>query len=436
VGQFWRAPKHFVNALRSRLQVLTGRREDRLWWDRRLRASERFDEEIRDNLENSAILVAVISPGYVHSKVCTQELETFLRRARETGSLTVDNLSRVLPVVRIPVEQEIPDYFNQLQHLRFYQGSVWERFTEFDPSSAEFRQGIAELAHHISRLLRTLRSQLMPVYVAATSDLGAQRERLQRELEMQGYRPLPEGAFPKAKDLHEARIGVFLIGQGSPEEALGNEYDLALEELRLRGPQEFHVYVWVPRGLDPSASPHRDLLNRIGFEPPTGVEFMKTGFEELLDVLLAELRALSQGDLDRTTRLIYLIYGRQDWGEIEPLRRALGNLGFETREPAFTAEPSAAVKTHRAALAESDGVVVYWGTEPIEWVEANLSEVWLAKARGSVHTPLPVVVYLGPPSTPEKVKFDAPGFIAIHEEEPTGRGPMELASALSRGLAL
>ena len=107
-----------AEGLKNRLAQKLGRREDfSLWMDYRLSLHEPWTPEIMDALEHAAILVVILSPGYLASQWCQRERSAFLKmvRARPRSS------ARIFIVERDKIEEsERPAEFRELAGYRFW----------------------------------------------------------------------------------------------------------------------------------------------------------------------------------------------------------------------------------------------------------------------------------------------------------------------------
>ena len=73
-----------VRGLKKRLAQKLGRNDAfTLWMDYELAGNVPFTPEIMHTLQHSATLLLILSPGYLASKWCQQEMQTFLRTLRE-----------------------------------------------------------------------------------------------------------------------------------------------------------------------------------------------------------------------------------------------------------------------------------------------------------------------------------------------------------------
>src|SRR5262245_44077194 len=110
----------FHEQLQNFVNVHVGRRAN-VWRDKRLTGAEVFSDEIEQQLRSSAVLVSVISPGYVQSEWCNRELVGFTKGGLDRGSLRVGNLQRVIKVLRLPVERRVlPTLLDDVLGEQFY----------------------------------------------------------------------------------------------------------------------------------------------------------------------------------------------------------------------------------------------------------------------------------------------------------------------------
>src|SRR5580765_6635266 len=78
----------FHTQLQQFVDVHIGQRT-KVWRGTRLRGAEVFSDEIEQQLRGSAVLVPVVSPGYLQSEWCNRELVGFAERAQEHGDLQI-----------------------------------------------------------------------------------------------------------------------------------------------------------------------------------------------------------------------------------------------------------------------------------------------------------------------------------------------------------
>ena len=149
----------FHEQLQNFVNVHVGRRT-KVWRDKRLTGAEVFSDEIEQQLRSSAVLVSVISPGYMQSEWCNRELVGFTKAAQDRGNLRVGNLQRVVKVLRLPVERSaLPPLLDEVLGGQFYRvdpASGRARDLLLDPSADAaqvFRARVDDVAQDLSRLL-------------------------------------------------------------------------------------------------------------------------------------------------------------------------------------------------------------------------------------------------------------------------------------------
>ena len=87
------------------LSMRMGRRAD-IWRDSKLAGNDIFADEIIQQFPKTALLISVITPRYIESEWCTREVQEFCKQRGPRKRRFVDNKSRVLKVVKIPVEMK------------------------------------------------------------------------------------------------------------------------------------------------------------------------------------------------------------------------------------------------------------------------------------------------------------------------------------------
>ncbi|NIT71591.1 MAG: protein kinase, partial [Phycisphaerae bacterium] len=193
-------------------------------------------------LPSAAIMVSVMSPQYVKSEKCLQEVTQFCELAEENEGLWLNNQARIIKAIKTPVARESqPEELQSIPDYEFYQ---------FDPSSGrpqEFRPELGgsanrnfwlkleDIAYDIFRLMEALKTRKaassrkraaagMPsIYLAETThDLSSHRDMIKRQLQQRGYsirpdRPLPLNANDLQKqveaELTHCSLSIHLIGE-------------------------------------------------------------------------------------------------------------------------------------------------------------------------------------------------------------------------------
>lgn len=239
-----------VRSLKTRLAQKLGRSDAySLWMDHELFGSEPVSSQILGKLHRAAMLVVVLSPGYVASAWCRRERDAFLRVVREHGS------GRVFVVERDMVDDtDRPAEFKDLKGFRFWVRDLagkarilgTPRPNPDNPTDQEYYNQVDDLSQEITGVLRRLKAKecsrptVSPgfadvpapaptyqptVYLAqVTDDLEVERNNIKRYLDQTGARVLPEtwysqepSAFRQAaeRDLAYSELFVQLLS-GTP----------------------------------------------------------------------------------------------------------------------------------------------------------------------------------------------------------------------------
>src|SRR4051794_10226291 len=148
----------FHNDLKNCLTENLGK-EPRIWRDNKMPLGTVFGKAICDRLAKAKVLLCVLSPAYQKSSWCMQELNEFCARAAENGGLTIDEQSRIITVVKCPVEQT-PDKLASALYCEFFdrledRGQVPRPFSQFRNGYKykEYERLVHEIAWAIKLLL-------------------------------------------------------------------------------------------------------------------------------------------------------------------------------------------------------------------------------------------------------------------------------------------
>lgn len=246
-----------VNNLQWQLEQLCGRGDAfKLWTDGELARHVNFSPQILSSLRESAILMVILSPGYLASDWCSRERETFLSEVKKRR----DQGSSVFIVERDQVLEERPAEISGLIGYKFWEappGRAPRILGHPQPTEAYFDK-LNELARDLYKELFRLRriyiEGLLPhptegtvstegktdldtcikdpppplkngpvIFLAeVTEDLDELRDQVKRYLDQHGLRVLPEGcwyprdaqAFQEAadRDLNLCTAFVQLLG--------------------------------------------------------------------------------------------------------------------------------------------------------------------------------------------------------------------------------
>ncbi len=186
-----------------------------IWWDEiDLRGHHQITPEIRSKVQQSGTLLLVLSPGYLASRWCIQEKDLFFE------VLGGEPQGRVFVAEkRVPDEdQSVPDELADLKGYRFWYKDEHDKartrsLRDPEPHATEYTRMVEDLAHDISRRLKTLAADtpLEPsepkatVFLAeVTDDMEPRREQVRRYLEQARIRVLPARRYLEGQEFRDA----------------------------------------------------------------------------------------------------------------------------------------------------------------------------------------------------------------------------------------
>jgi len=109
----------FVEKLQRAVKRQVGGGEINFWMDHRLDLQRRVDDELRHHLRESDILLVVMSPRYLESLWCTQEIDTFMQELRGGAG------DRVFMVELLPTDRSRwPAQVQNLTAVKFWHAGL------------------------------------------------------------------------------------------------------------------------------------------------------------------------------------------------------------------------------------------------------------------------------------------------------------------------
>src|SRR5262245_53313447 len=406
-----------------------------IWRDARIGPADDFSRDLDRQVRASALLLAILSPGYLNSQWYHWELRGFAG-VRRTGDLWVGTKCRAIKIVKRPVDRSRLRVLSETGVVEFFEkDATTGRAYELDATSERYKRSLTDLAQELGIILRAMRRARSVFLGAASATLRGQRDRVREELDVRGYRvlSLPEGTTDDPRGVvraavTESSLAVLFYDRTvqpskDPAEALAAaERSVTMEE-RAR-------HVLVVRGHPGVASPTPNAAAAVPsngewlVEPPT-----HTLYQTVLQMMGTPMEATpasptfepvattapaAMPDAARSQRLVrvYLGCDRKDHplllsNRARNLRDHLLALGFEVRVPlAEDADAGEFSRDNRKKLQQCDGVLVYWGTARQAWFDERLGE--LTQARGWRHGRefAAIGAYVADPRSPVKQNYE------------------------------
>jgi hypothetical protein len=238
---FFGAKKGLVTTFAFNLEILLSRKLARnatIWMDHReLTGNKPLTPAIMDALNNTTVIVVIVSTGYLASEWCRKEREQFLKVIKERTSAG----SRVFRVELDKIDRSLlPPEFNDTIGYQLWVENWDDKTTRPlgfpNPLEEEYCKVLNRIATHLSDEIKQLEHASSPspglgangngngaspqpaVFLAeVTDDLDAKRNEVKDYLEQAGFKVLPEAwrayddlsAFEAAIDRDLAQCTVF-----------------------------------------------------------------------------------------------------------------------------------------------------------------------------------------------------------------------------------
>jgi hypothetical protein len=371
-----------------------------VWRDtERIRVGDEWPESLREAIRGTATFLAVVSPNYMSSRVCSEERGTFLGtfddRDSEAALRLLRQSKRFLKLLRLPLAE---GFLPEIEHLVLYSESRGDIARELPAASDEFKQRVAECATALKDILQGLRRQRQKVYIAWSSKDQARWDSLQAELRSQGYDVQPEGpvdAFLSDEQvqgrMRDARAYIHVLGGGYDE--------AAARQLRLARELGLRMFLWISPEAESTTSVRqgslRDsvingVLDKDG-EPdekqplPDGwALFRSTPLPRLIQAvgqfLVQPVPPSPRAASDR--RSVYLLCDPTTGADVAFAQR----LGDKIRDQEKlgvllpSSSPDDRERQHRAAITQCDGMLVYGEAAPRQWLKLAVEDATYAEA--------------------------------------------------------
>lgn len=433
----------FHSSLEAMLSMRMGRKAE-IWRDTKLAGNDVFSNEIVAQFPKTALMVSVLSPRYVSSDWCTREIREFCQAADQSGGVVVQNKSRVIKVIKTPVDSEegLPDVIRSTLGYPFYVFDEEQTPLELDPAygpemAQKYNLKVAKLAFEIAQSVKLLEAagprtaspspgvSKPVIYLAECAyDLREAREALEAELRVLGYTTLPDLELPREEQryvaevsrlLQQCRLSIHLVGSSpgavpdgpSQKSAVVLQNELAIAKSREAGLRRL---IWLTQGTNSRNAEQQAFLELLQRDAQLqfGADLITADLEALKSAVHAQLRKLEQPPPSAAvtpdssnTRLVYLICDERDRKATIPLRKFLKNSGLETKIPVFEGEAAGVRQANQELLSQCDVAMVFYGAADEAWKRSVEIDLKKASAyRGG--RALPIYTVLAEPETADK----------------------------------
>lgn len=376
-----------------------------------------YDNMVSPRLDNTAVLVTILSKDFIQSGHCLDQVEAFYKAVEHSAK----NRNRVFKVFKSPLTlQQQPPRLRELLGYEMYQldpdsGEIRE-YTDYFSTEAErqYWMKMVDLAYDIYETLLFLKDnstasevktiyKRKTIYLAETGhDLSVQRNIIKRELQRHGYSVLPNQTLPGhnselerivKRDLEESTLSIHLIGsaygeipEGADRSVVDIQNKLASEKsVRAKeNKQEFTRLIWISPNLTHASERQKSFIDNIkrDVEAQEGAEILQTPLEDFKNIMREELLEAGEKKIieEGTGRSIYLMHDKVDHVAIKPIVDLLEKAGFKVLMPAFDGELLELRQKHIDNLRNLDAAIIYKGKVNEQWVRMKALD--LLKAPG------------------------------------------------------
>jgi hypothetical protein len=255
-------------------------------------------------------------------------VKEFCKTAETTGGVLVDNKSRVIKVVKIPVSDEtpLPDVMRLALGYPFYVFDEQQTPLELDPAYGEeftqkYNLKMAKLAFDVAELIKKIDSQSKSgaraasatdkptIYLADCSiDRREDREAINSDLRLHGYPILAEVQLPTEEAtflgelttiLGRCKLSIHIIGSnyGVVPDGPSEKSVVVLEnELAIHYSKKFGLkcIIWVPAGTKSDSPRQQEFIDLVLRDPQAqfGADLITGYLEELKAAIHAALKKM------------------------------------------------------------------------------------------------------------------------------------------------
>ena len=441
----------FHDSLKKLLAMKLGE-EVGIWRDNKLDGSDIFSDEIIEQLRKAEILISILTPRYINSEWCNKEIKEFYDSAAKSFGIRIGNKSRILKVLKTPVEREkIPPEISGNLGYEFYKLDKNGRPKEFNKlfggkAEKAYLNKLDDLAFDIKEILSLLHvnkekekgkhspkatleadSKVRAIYVAQTSsDLYDERDQIVRELKDHGYQVLPDKSLPIVEEelsnevsqyLDQCQMAIHLFGESygfipeGPSKKSANELQ---KEITASASEKSNLprIIWMPKDLDLEDEKQRKfvtLLTEDNNAHDTD-DLIEGSLEDLKAVMHDKINQINtpteikESAASNTKKNVYLICDARDneFKLTRPLRKYLSEQNIKVTMPLFKGDPSAIRQDQEENLKTCDAIIIFYGKGEEAWKNSKLNELKKINTLKRTKPLLANYIYYAEPITLEK----------------------------------
>jgi hypothetical protein len=380
--------------------------------------------QLIEAVRSSALLLMIVSPGYLGSEWCKRERDTFLTDVRDR----VAQGSVFALFARAVGREQLPSEFRDLPGFDLFtldpEAKTDRPLGALDPYEPEFVTKIYNVSHNLQEKLLQMQAERPPVAAAApgattgekpcvflarsTEDLEAREEEVRNYLEQAGIEVLPHARYPHdqieaftaamERDLGRCRVFAQLLSALRGELELAPGKRLPWLQSAIATHASATRLLWRERSLDLNSvrdSQQRDLLEGA----------RACGIEEFKRAVLDEARKKPAEPVNRSDQAVVFVNAdASDRQLATAVGEMLQGLGVDYFLPLDQGKPEAIREDYETNIKECDGLLLVYGTAGAEWIRSQL--LFGRRIMGKRERPLAALAVLeGPPPDKPDLAF-------------------------------
>ncbi len=424
----------WVTRFKKTLEVLLGEKlnDPKIWMDPGLARNRPLDDQIMAALQDTRVLVVIVSQAYLESEWCTREREAFMQLVADKTNAGY----RVFGILYDDLKEgDLPRELRNLLGWRFWtadgEGSSPRplgRYPRVDED--QYYKQMNDLAAQMAKELKQLvssggsvppRPKGPAVFLAdVTDDLLRRQDEIRRFLNQAGIDVLPQpqvwypqddpDALEQAMlaDLRRAKVFVQLLSDnaGKRPPFLPQGYPVFRAQVARRA--GLPRLCWRSPDLDPAAIEDADLRALLEGEAQA------SGFEEFKQAIVTEARREPKPAPTRQqdARFVFVNADLPDRPIAAQLRDALRASGLGCALPLAQGSPEEVRQDLEESLRQCDGILFLYGDTTAGWLRTQ--QRYALKVTAGRATPVAAICVM-PPHCEQPVDLDPilPGVIQL-----------------------
>lgn len=378
------------------------------------------DESDSFDVDNTQILIPILSPDFILSGQCLDRLEAFVQKYPQQYTHYLFKIYKT-PLDFVDIPQNVRDLHGYNLFLTDQYGQAKEVEYFFSPEAEKsYWMKMVDLCYDINELVLVLSAQLSDkkkketsvrkkVYLAETGyDLSSARNIVKRELIQHGFEVLPKNVLPSTlkelrksieEDLKQCDFSIHMMGSsygnilpGTKDSVVDVQNEMAALRVQDEKAGDFHRLIWISPDLKHASERQKAFIHTIKRDANVslGAEILQTSLEDFKNTLWNELME-SNGLVDFNSLLsassegkpaVYCIFDQIDQKNVAPLLHSIAEKPFNLLFPSFKGDLLALRNEHVSFLKEMDAAIVYQKEVNEQWVHMKLLDLLKAPGLG------------------------------------------------------